>query len=170
MGAQESWCDGRGKGRVGSWSVFEEALRINGGSEGGVEVSERLRAFEEQEKRRVATELRKQEAKHKRRLEAMRAEQERSLKEHEQVQNEKRRMLLEHESRKLKENELAYADAIKGWKSNLKPRKQTLEATFLKELDSQEQFYAPDPTSALLHSSPLAASRPDLVASASATH
>lgn len=132
--------------------MFKESLRISGAAEGS-EMAERIRAFEEQEKRRVAAELRKQEAKHKRKLDQVKAEQERSLRDHEQLQNEKRRMLLDHETRKLKENELAYAEKMKGWKANLKPRKQNLEASFHMELQSQDHFYAQDPTAALLHGS-----------------
>lgn len=62
--------------------------------------------------------------KHRRQLEESRASSQSAIKELEQLQNEKRKMLMEHETQKLKELDEAYAQELKEWKNQLKPRKQ----------------------------------------------
>ena len=46
-------------------------------------------------------------------------------------QNEKRKMLMEHETQKLKELDEGYAQELKEWKLQLKPRKQVSKKSCL---------------------------------------
>ncbi|KRZ79136.1 STE20-like serine/threonine-protein kinase, partial [Trichinella papuae] len=119
--------------------MFRESLKIR--MLNSPEIAAKLREFEERERMRMSQELKKQELKHRKRLELLKAENETTLKELEQLQNEKRKMLLEHENLRLKHFDEEYANEIKNWKCNLKPRKQKLEEKFSIELAEQEQFY-----------------------------
>lgn len=85
---------------------------------------EKLKKFQENEKKRYRAEQQRFELKHARQLEEMRAQSESTIKELEQLQNEKRKMLMEHETMKLKEQEEAYTKELREWKAHLKPRKQ----------------------------------------------
>ena len=85
---------------------------------------DKLKKFQENEKKRYRAEQQRFELKHTRQLEEMRAASDAAIKELEQLQNEKRKMLMEHESIKLKEQEEAYSRELKEWKALIKPRKQ----------------------------------------------
>ncbi|KHJ41081.1 hypothetical protein D918_08857 [Trichuris suis] len=119
--------------------MFRESLKIRMLDPG--DVAAKLREFEERERYRIAQELKKQELKHKKRMDLLRAENEATVKELEQLQNEKRKLLLEHENLRLKLFDEEYANELKAWKSQLKPRKQKLEEKFSGELNEQERFY-----------------------------
>ncbi|KRX85546.1 Serine/threonine-protein kinase 10, partial [Trichinella sp. T6] len=137
--------------------MFRESLKIR--MLNSPEIAAKLREFEERERMRMTQELKKQELKHRKRLELLKAENETTLKELEQLQNEKRKMLLEHENLRLKHFDEEYANEIKNWKCNLKPRKQKLEEKFSIELAEQEQFYQNSvPASPLLSSNYVSAS------------
>lgn len=109
------------------------------------EEREKLRKFQENEKKRYRAEQLHFERKHQRQLEELRATSDATVKELEQLQNEKRKMLMEHETMKLKEQEEGYARELKEWKSQLKPRKQRLEEKFLQQLEEHERQYPPSP-------------------------
>ena len=85
---------------------------------------DKLKKFQENEKKRYRAEQQRFELKHARQLEEMRAASDAAIKELEQLQNEKRKMLMEHEAIKLKEQEEAYSKELREWKGLLKPRKQ----------------------------------------------
>uniref|UniRef100_A0A5S6QJG6 Protein kinase domain-containing protein n=1 Tax=Trichuris muris TaxID=70415 RepID=A0A5S6QJG6_TRIMR len=119
--------------------MFRESLKIRMLDPG--DIASKLREFEERERYRIAQEVKKQEVKHRKRLELLRAENETTVKELEQLQNEKRKLLLEHENLRLKLFDEEYANELKAWKSQLKPRKQKLEEKFAGELNEQERFY-----------------------------
>ncbi|XP_048506774.1 serine/threonine-protein kinase 10 isoform X2 [Athalia rosae] len=89
---------------------------------------DKLKKFQENEKKRYRAEQQRFELKHARQLEELRAQSDATIKELEQLQNEKRKMLMEHETMKLKEQEEAYTKELREWKAQLKPRKQKLEA------------------------------------------
>lgn len=85
---------------------------------------EKLKKFQENEKKRYRAEQQRFELKHARQLEEVRAQSDATIKELEQLQNEKRKMLMEHETMKLKEQEETYTKELREWKAHLKPRKQ----------------------------------------------
>lgn len=91
---------------------------------------EKLKKFQENEKKRYQAEQQRFQLKHSRQLEEMRASSDATIKELEQLQNEKRKMLQEHEMIKLKEQEETYAKELREWKTLLKPRKQVREYPF----------------------------------------
>ncbi|XP_011304708.1 serine/threonine-protein kinase 10 isoform X2 [Fopius arisanus] len=108
-------------------AMFRESMRI---STLNVLISapdaerEKLKKFQEDEKKRYRAEQQRFELKHSRQLEEVRAQSDATIKELEQLQNEKRKMLMEYETMKLKEQEEAYSKELKEWKAHLKPRKQ----------------------------------------------
>ncbi|XP_012146818.1 sterile20-like kinase isoform X2 [Megachile rotundata] len=102
---------------------------------------EKLKKFQENEKKRYRAEQQRSELKHSRQLEEVRAQSEATIKELEQLQNEKRKMLMEHETLKLKELEEAYGKELREWKAQLKPRKQKLEAELTSETEALEARY-----------------------------
>ncbi|XP_076651424.1 sterile20-like kinase isoform X2 [Halictus rubicundus] len=102
---------------------------------------EKLKKFQENEKKRYRAEQQRFELKHSRQLEEVRAQSDATIKELEQLQNEKRKMLMEHETLKLKELEEAYGKELREWKAQLKPRKQKLEAELSAEKDALEARY-----------------------------
>lgn len=113
--------------------MFRESLRISianlptpGSAE---EEREKLKRFQESEKKRYKAEQQRQELKHRRQLEELRAVCETSIRELEQMQNEKRKALLEHETVKLKQLDDEHANEFREWKTHLKPRKQVFRAT-----------------------------------------
>lgn len=125
---------------------------------------DKLRKFQEQEKKRYKAEEQRCELKHRRQLEELRAAADSSVKgkivesiisnchslfnaphccstELEQLQNEKRKMLMEHETMKLKSQDDEYQSELREWRAKLKPRKQKLEDDFALQLEDQEKFY-----------------------------
>nr|CAD7431797.1 unnamed protein product [Timema monikensis] len=105
--------------------MFRESLRISlAVNTDPDEERDKLKKFQENEKKRYRAEQARFEVKHQRQLEELRATSEATIKELEQLQNEKRKMLMEHETMKLKEQEEAYSRDLKEWKGQLKPRKQ----------------------------------------------
>jgi len=111
---------------------------------GGSELNDRLRRFDDQEKQRVKHAMIEHEEKSKRRLRSLRDKSLSTIKELEQIQNEKRKIVLESEQKKLAEYEEEYQGVLGDWQSQLKPRKLTLETKFLEELSEQEKFYGID--------------------------
>ncbi|XP_069677773.1 serine/threonine-protein kinase 10 isoform X2 [Periplaneta americana] len=113
--------------------MFRESMRISMATQPDPEEErDKLKKFQENEKKRYRAEQTRFELKHARQLEELRATSEATIKELEQLQNEKRKMLMEHETMKLKEQEEAYSRELKEWKGQLKPRKQHLEMEFAK--------------------------------------
>lgn len=114
--------------------MFRESMRISMSSVLAPDPDaerEKLKKFQENEKKRYRAEQQRFELKHSRQLEEVRAQSDATIKELEQLQNEKRKMLMEHETLKLKEQEEAYGKEIREWKALLKPRKQVnLHAKF----------------------------------------
>lgn len=131
--------------------MFRESLRIStlalksgGFTSGNDEEREKLRQFQESEKKRYHAEQQRQELKFKRQLDSLRSHATATVRELEQLQNEKRRALMEHETAKLKQMQADHANEINAWKRNLKPRKQRLEEEFLQQREEQERFYNVD--------------------------
>ncbi|EFN77087.1 serine/threonine-protein kinase 10 isoform X7 [Harpegnathos saltator] len=126
--------------------MFRESMRISMSSvlvpDPDAE-REKLKKFQENEKKRYRAEQQRFELKHSRQLEEVRAQSDATIKELEQLQNEKRKMLMEYETLKLKEQEEAYGKDLREWKAQLKPRKQKLEEQFALQLEEQEAIYGP---------------------------
>ncbi|CAB0034186.1 unnamed protein product [Trichogramma brassicae] len=124
--------------------MFRESMRISMSAALDPEAErDKLKKFQENEKKRYRAEQQRFELKHARQLEEMRASSDATIKELEQLQNEKRKMLVEHESIKLKEQEEAYAKELREWKAELKPRKQKLEEQFAIQLEEQDAVHGP---------------------------
>ncbi|KAL0110629.1 hypothetical protein PUN28_013899 [Cardiocondyla obscurior] len=124
--------------------MFRESMRISMSSVLAPDPDaerEKLKKFQENEKKRYRAEQQRFELKHSRQLEEMRAQSDATIKELEQLQNEKRKMLMEHETLKLKEQEEAYGREIREWKALLKPRKQKIEADLAAEMEALEKLY-----------------------------
>lgn len=123
--------------------MFRESMRISTTHlpDSQEDEKDKLKKFQENEKRRYEAEKRRAEQKHRHKLEELQAASEATAKELEQLQNEKRKMLMEHETYKLKCQDEEYQREVRDWKDNLKPRKQKLEEEFEKQLNEQEQFY-----------------------------
>ncbi|XP_059084323.1 serine/threonine-protein kinase 10-like isoform X3 [Tigriopus californicus] len=126
--------------------MFRESMRISvtnlHEAMKPMEEKDRLKKFQEAEKKRYRAEQQRFETKHQRQLEEARAAAQSSIKELEQLQNEKRKMLMEHETLKLKELDEGYTQELRDWKSQLKPRKQYFDESLAFELEAQEQYYA----------------------------
>ncbi|XP_040576633.1 serine/threonine-protein kinase 10 isoform X2 [Lepeophtheirus salmonis] len=133
--------------------MFRESMRISVTNLHEVlkptEEKDRLKKFQEAEKKRYRAEQQRFELKHHRQLEESRASSQSAVKELEQLQNEKRKMLMEHETSKLKELDESYALEIREWKAQIKPRKQALEDDFSFQLEAQERHYGHYLTNAL---------------------
>ncbi|XP_076229093.1 sterile20-like kinase isoform X2 [Nomia melanderi] len=124
--------------------MFRESMRISISSVIAPDPDaerEKLKKFQENEKKRYRAEQQRFELKHSRQLEEVRAQSDATIKELEQLQNEKRKMLMEHETLKLKELEEAYGKELREWKAQLKPRKQKLEAELSAEMEALEARY-----------------------------
>ncbi|XP_011059314.1 PREDICTED: serine/threonine-protein kinase 10 isoform X1 [Acromyrmex echinatior] len=124
--------------------MFRESMRISMSSVLAPDPDaerEKLKKFQENEKKRYRAEQQRFELKHSRQLEEVRAQSDATIKELEQLQNEKRKMLMEHETLKLKEQEEAYGREIREWKALLKPRKQKIEADLAAEMEALEKRY-----------------------------
>jgi len=128
--------------------MFRESVRISMATNSNPDPEyerNRLKKFQENEKKRYRAETLAFEMKHQRQLEELRIANDTTIRELEQLQNEKRtifclfvllkiilildylikgKMLMEHETTKLKEQEELYARELKEWKAHLKPRKQ----------------------------------------------
>jgi len=120
--------------------MFRESLRISTNMDPDVE-REKLKKFQEQEKKRYLQEQQRFDTKHIKQLEELRATAEGTVRELEQLQNEKRKALLEHETAKLRECDEALQRELRDWKSQLHPRKQRLEETFNHQLEEMEALY-----------------------------
>ncbi|XP_076241263.1 sterile20-like kinase isoform X3 [Calliopsis andreniformis] len=124
--------------------MFRESMRISMSSVIAPDPDaerEKLKKFQENEKKRYRAEQQRFELKHSRQLEEVRAQSDATIKELEQLQNEKRKMLMEYETLKLKELEEAYSKELREWKAQLKPRKQKLEAELTAEMEALEACY-----------------------------
>uniref|UniRef100_A0A6M2DVN4 Putative serine/threonine protein kinase n=1 Tax=Xenopsylla cheopis TaxID=163159 RepID=A0A6M2DVN4_XENCH len=122
--------------------MFRESLRISVIPDADQE-RDKLKKFQENEKKRYRAEQQRFDLKHQRQLEELRATSDATIRELEQLQNEKRKMLLEHETLKLRERDDAYSAELREWKAKLTPRKQRLEETFARQLEEQEQEFGP---------------------------
>ncbi|XP_059607509.1 serine/threonine-protein kinase 10 isoform X4 [Phlebotomus argentipes] len=121
-------------------AMYRESLRISTHLDPEAE-REKLKKFQEQEKKRYNQEQQRFETKHLRQLEELRATAEGTIRELEQLQNEKRKALLEHETAKLRECDEALQRDMREWKAQLLPRKQRLEETFAQQLEEMEALY-----------------------------
>lgn len=107
--------------------MFRESMRISMSAALAPDPDaerDKLKKFQENEKKRYTAEQQRFGLKHARQLEELRAQSDATIKELEQLQNEKRKMLMEHETMKLKEQEEGYTKELREWKAQLKPRKQ----------------------------------------------
>ncbi|XP_073847033.1 sterile20-like kinase isoform X2 [Musca autumnalis] len=120
--------------------MFRESLRISSNLDPEVE-RERLKKFQEQDKKRYTQEERRFEIKHQKQLEELRATRESTIRELEQLQNEKRKALVEHEHAKLAQIDERLKAELREWKDQLVPRKQRLEETFAKQMEEMESLY-----------------------------
>ncbi|XP_052873307.1 STE20-like serine/threonine-protein kinase [Anopheles cruzii] len=117
--------------------MFRESLRISMTTDPEVE-RDKLKKFQEQEKKRYTQEQLRFETKHSKQLEELRATSEGSIRELEQLQNEKRKQLLEHETAKLRECDEALQKDLREWKGQLMPRKQAVERELNRMVDEYE--------------------------------
>jgi STE20-like kinase len=108
--------------------MFRESLRISMAnlamSSSSDEERNKLKHFQESEKKRYKAEQLRQELKHNKQLEELRAFCEATIRDLEQIQNEKRKSLMEHETVKLKLMDDQHHNEFRDWKAHLKPRKQ----------------------------------------------
>ncbi|CAL8077586.1 unnamed protein product [Orchesella dallaii] len=102
-------------------AIFRESLRIHApGSNpatGPEDEKDRLRKFQEQEKKKYKAEQQRLDDKHIRQLEEMRGSSEAAKRELEQLQNEKRALLTQHEEMKLKEPDELFFQHLKAFGS-----------------------------------------------------
>uniref|UniRef100_A0A0K8TN18 Putative catalytic domain of ste20-like kinase-like protein serine/threonine kinase n=1 Tax=Tabanus bromius TaxID=304241 RepID=A0A0K8TN18_TABBR len=124
--------------------MFRESLRISTNLDPEAE-REKLKKFQEQEKRRYLQEEKRFETKHMKQLEELRATREGAIRELEQLQNEKRKALVEHETAKLREIDEALQRDLREWKARLLPRKQQLLEELSKMVERHERIYGPVP-------------------------
>ncbi|KFB38598.1 polo kinase kinase [Anopheles sinensis] len=122
--------------------MFRESLRISMTTDPEVE-RDKLKKFQEQEKKRYNQEQQRFETKHSKQLEELRATSEGSIRELEQLQNEKRKQLLEHETAKLRECDEALQKELREWKAQLMPRKQAIEKHLNRMVDEYEDRWGP---------------------------
>uniref|UniRef100_A0A1B0GI43 Putative serine/threonine-protein kinase 10 isoform x3 n=1 Tax=Lutzomyia longipalpis TaxID=7200 RepID=A0A1B0GI43_LUTLO len=119
-------------------AMFRESLRISTHLDPEHE-REKLKRFQEQEKKRYNQEQQRFETKHMKQLEELRATAEGTIRELEQLQNEKRKALLEHETAKLRECDEALQRDLREWKAQLLPRKQKLNISLSAMIDEYEK-------------------------------
>ncbi|GAB0092124.1 serine/threonine-protein kinase 10 [Sergentomyia squamirostris] len=119
-------------------AMFRESLRISTNLDPDME-REKLKRFQEQEKKRYNQEQQRFETKHMKQLEELRATAEGTIRELEQLQNEKRKALLEHETAKLRECDEALQRDLREWKSQLLPRKQKITNSLSAMIDDYEK-------------------------------
>uniref|UniRef100_A0A1A9WAE5 Protein kinase domain-containing protein n=1 Tax=Glossina brevipalpis TaxID=37001 RepID=A0A1A9WAE5_9MUSC len=120
--------------------MFRESLRISSNLDPDME-RERLKKFQEQDKKRYIQEERRFEIKHQKQLEELRATRESTIRELEQLQNEKRKALVEHEHAKLSEIDDRLKAELREWKEQLVPRKQKWIEVISLMLDEFERRY-----------------------------
>ncbi|CAH2062163.1 unnamed protein product, partial [Iphiclides podalirius] len=120
--------------------MFRESLRI-AGPHAPEDDRDRLKKFQENEKRRYRAEQQRLATKHAKAKEELKAAGEAMLRELEQYQNEKRKALMNHESSKMKAVEERYALELKEWRATLGDRKLNLISTFERQLDEHERKY-----------------------------
>lgn len=108
--------------------MFRESLRISMANLPAAissdEERDKLKRFQESEKKRYKAEQLRQEQKHNKQLQELRDFCESTIRDLEQIQNEKRKALMEHETVKLKLLEDEHSNNFREWKAHLKPRKQ----------------------------------------------
>ncbi|XP_045456982.1 serine/threonine-protein kinase 10 [Melitaea cinxia] len=121
--------------------MFRESLRIGAAPAAPEDDRDRLKKFQENEKRRYRAEQQRLATKHAKAREELKAAGEAMLRELEQYQNEKRKALMNHESAKMKAIEERYAHELKEWRATLADRKAKLIQTFVKHLDDHETKY-----------------------------
>ncbi|CAK1554446.1 unnamed protein product [Leptosia nina] len=121
--------------------MFRESLRIGAAPHSHDDERERLKKFQENEKRRYRAEQQRLATKHAKAREELKAAGEALLRELEQYQNEKRKALMNHESNKMKTIEERYAQELKEWRATLGDRKQKLIEAFEKHLDDHEKKF-----------------------------
>ncbi|KAL4131778.1 hypothetical protein QTP88_009040 [Uroleucon formosanum] len=137
--------------------MFRESVRISMATNPNPDTEyerNRLKKFQENEKKRYRNETLAFEMKQQRQLEELRIANDTTIRELEQLQNEKRKMLMEHETTKLKEQEELYARELREWKAHLKPRKQKLEEQFAIQLEEQEAIFGPANSMLPINTSP----------------
>jgi len=122
--------------------LFKQSLRISQMGMSAEHERDKIRQFEDSEKKRMKAEQLRQELKHKKQWDDLKAKNEAALKELEQLQSEKRKMLMEHETEKIKELDGQYQAGLREWKAQLRPRKQALEEEFTRQITEQERFYS----------------------------
>ncbi|XP_064538089.1 serine/threonine-protein kinase 10 isoform X2 [Drosophila montana] len=120
--------------------MFRESLRISTNLDPEIE-RDRLKKFQEQEKKRYMQEERRFEVKHQKQLEELRATRESAIRELEQLQNEKRKALVEHEHAKLSEIDERLKAELRDWREQLVPRKQRLNVLISAAIDEHERRY-----------------------------
>ncbi|XP_017867556.1 PREDICTED: serine/threonine-protein kinase 10 isoform X2 [Drosophila arizonae] len=120
--------------------MFRESLRISTNLDPEME-RDRLKKFQEQEKKRYMQEERRFEVKHQKQLEELRATRESAIRELEQLQNEKRKALVEHEHAKLSEIDERLKAELRDWREQLVPRKQRLNVLISAAIDEHEKRY-----------------------------
>ncbi|KAH8384592.1 hypothetical protein KR093_001798 [Drosophila rubida] len=121
--------------------MFRESLRISTNLDPEIE-RDRLKKFQEQEKKRYMQEERRFEVKHQKQLEELRATRESAIRELEQLQNEKRKALVEHETAKLSEIDERLKAELRDWREQLVPRKQQrLNVLISAAIDEHEKRY-----------------------------
>ncbi|KAH8284940.1 hypothetical protein KR054_003018 [Drosophila jambulina] len=120
--------------------MFRESLRISTNLDPEIE-RDRLKKFQEQEKKRYMQEERRFEVKHQKQLEELRATRESAIRELEQLQNEKRKALVEHEHAKLAEIDERLKAELREWREQLVPRKQRLNQLIATAIDQHEKRY-----------------------------
>ncbi|KAM8713222.1 hypothetical protein ACLKA7_013522 [Drosophila subpalustris] len=118
--------------------MFRESLRISTNLDPEIE-RDRLKKFQEQEKKRYMQEERRFEVKHQKQLEELRATRESAIRELEQLQNEKRKALVEHEHAKLSEIDERLKAELRDWREQLVPRKQRLNVLISAAIDEHEK-------------------------------
>ncbi|XP_032591245.1 serine/threonine-protein kinase 10 isoform X2 [Drosophila grimshawi] len=118
--------------------MFRESLRISMSMDPDME-RDRLKKFQEQEKKRYMQEERRFEVKHQKQLEELRATRESAIRELEQLQNEKRKALVEHEHAKLSEIDERLKAELRDWREQLVPRKQRLNLLVSAAIDEHER-------------------------------
>ncbi|XP_022229898.2 serine/threonine-protein kinase 10 isoform X3 [Drosophila obscura] len=120
--------------------MFRESLRISTNLDPEIE-RDRVKKFQEQEKKRYMQEERRFDIKHQKQLEELRATRESAIRELEQMQNEKRKALVEHEHAKLLEIDERLKAELREWREQLVPRKQRVNALIKTAIDEHEKRF-----------------------------
>ncbi|XP_053623345.1 serine/threonine-protein kinase 10 isoform X2 [Plodia interpunctella] len=119
--------------------MFRESLRISAGN--ADPHRDKLKKFQENEKRRYRAEHERLATKHAKAREELRAAGEALLRELEQYQNEKRKALTNHESNKIKAAEERYSSELREWRAKLGSRKMKLIEEFRQQLLGHERKF-----------------------------